>query len=77
MHRNLIALPSHPLYALQPLDVSCFKPFKTTLKKKDMTMARNNHKELEKIILARWVDKVLGKSLNKQNIRLWFKVTTL
>jgi hypothetical protein len=40
-------------------------------------MARNNHKELEKFILARWVDKVLGKSLNKQNMRLWFKVTTL
>jgi hypothetical protein len=40
-------------------------------------MARNNHKELEKFILARWVDKVLDKSLNKQNIRLWFMVTTL
>jgi len=39
-------------------------------------MARNNHKELEKI-LARWVDNVLDKSLNKQNIRLWFTVTTL
>jgi hypothetical protein len=40
-------------------------------------MARNNHKELEKIILVSWVDKVLDKSLNKQNIRLWFMVTTL
>ncbi len=40
-------------------------------------MAKNNHKELEKNIIARWMDKVLNKSLNNQNIRLWFKVTTL
>jgi hypothetical protein len=29
---NMITLPSHTSHALQPLDVSCFKPFKTTLK---------------------------------------------
>ncbi len=31
---NMITLPSHTSHALQPLDVSCFKPFKTEFKKK-------------------------------------------
>jgi hypothetical protein len=29
---NLITLPLHISHALQPFDVSCFKPFKTTFK---------------------------------------------
>jgi len=38
---NMITLPSNTSYALQPLDVSCFKPFKTTFKKvKDATMSK-------------------------------------
>jgi len=54
---NMITLPSNTSYALQPLDVSCFKPFKTTFKKvKDVTMSKNNHMELNKITLARWVN---------------------
>lgn len=31
---DIITLCSHTNYALKPLDVVCFKPFKTTLKKK-------------------------------------------
>ncbi len=30
---DMITLPSHTSHALQPLDVSCFNPFKTTFKK--------------------------------------------
>jgi hypothetical protein len=57
---NMITLPSHTSRALQPLDVSCFKPFKTTFRKvRDATMSRSNHQELEKITLADWVDQVL------------------
>jgi hypothetical protein len=42
------------------LDVSCFKPFKTTFwRVKDVTMANRNYMELNKIILAKWVDHVL------------------
>jgi hypothetical protein len=53
----MITLSSNASYALQPLDVSYLKPFKTTLRKvKDATMSRNNHMELDKITLARWVD---------------------
>jgi len=54
---DMIRLPSHTLHALQPLYVSCFKLFKTAFKKvRDVIMSRNNQMELDKIILARWVD---------------------
>jgi hypothetical protein len=47
---DMITLPSHTSHALQPLVVSCFKPFKTTLnKEKDATMARSKYQELDKI----------------------------
>jgi hypothetical protein len=43
---DMITLPSHTSHALQPLDVSCFKTFKTTFRKvRDTTMSRNNHME--------------------------------
>jgi len=43
---NMITLPSHTSYALQPLDVSCLKPFKTRFKKvRDAMMYKSNHQE--------------------------------
>jgi hypothetical protein len=54
---DMITLPSHTSHALQLLDMSCFKPFKIAFRKvKDVAMFKNNHMELDKIILARWVD---------------------
>jgi hypothetical protein len=54
---NMITLPSHTSHSLQPLDVSCFKPFKTTFKKvKNAVIFRSNHMELDKITLAGWVN---------------------
>jgi hypothetical protein len=53
----MITLPSHTSHALQPLDVSYFKPFKATFKKvMDAIMFRSNHIELDKITLVGWVD---------------------
>jgi hypothetical protein len=50
----MITLPSHTSHALH---VSCFKPFKTLLKKvRDATMSRSNHMEPNKITLVGWVD---------------------
>ncbi len=65
---DMITLPSHTSHALQPLVVSCFKPFKTTLnKEKDATMARSKYQELDKITFVNkkpltnpWHDKTLG-----------------
>jgi hypothetical protein len=55
---NMITLPSHTSHAFQPLNVSCFKPFKTTLKK-NATMARNKYQKPDKITLVGWVDRTL------------------
>jgi hypothetical protein len=46
---NIITLPSHMNHAFQPLDVACFKPFKTTFKKeRNVTMVNNNNTKLDK-----------------------------
>jgi len=69
----MLTLPSHTSHTLQPLDVSCFKPFKIVFKKeKDGAMAKNNYIESNKITLAGWVDKALDYALIRRNIILWF-----
>jgi hypothetical protein len=56
----MLTLPSHTSHTLQPLDVSCFKPFKTIFKKeRDGATTKNNYIESNKITLAGWVDKAL------------------
>jgi len=66
----MVTLPSHTSHALQPLDVSCFKPFETTFKKeKDNAMVKNNNYELEKCTLVIWVNKALDQFLFKKNIK--------
>jgi hypothetical protein len=39
---NMVILPSHTSHALQPLDVICFKLFKTTFRKKRNNMVKSN-----------------------------------
>jgi hypothetical protein len=71
---DMIILPSHTSNAIQPLDVACFKPFKTAFKKeRDIAMVRWNYIEPYKITLARWVDKVVDLALIRQNIMSRFK----
>ncbi len=56
----MITLPSHASHALQPLDVSCFKPFNTTFRKvRDVAMFKSNHMEPNKVILVEWVGQTL------------------
>jgi hypothetical protein len=70
----MITFPSHTSHALQPLGVNYFRPFKSAFKKeKDESMFRNNHRELNKVTLASWVDRALNQSLSKQNIKVGFK----
>jgi hypothetical protein len=65
----MVTLPTHTSHASQPLNMSCFKPFKYSFKKKKYSsMVRNNHLKLDKVILTGWVDKTLNQSLSKQNI---------
>ncbi len=64
MGLDMITLPSHASHVLQPLNASCFKPFKTTFKKvKNVTISRNNHMGSHKITLVGWVDQDLEQSL--------------
>jgi hypothetical protein len=45
---DMVTLPSHTSHALQPLDVACFKPFKTAFRKeKNTTMINRNYIELD------------------------------
>jgi hypothetical protein len=40
---DMITLPSHTIHALQPLNVACFKSFKTNFKNEiNATMVNNN-----------------------------------
>ncbi len=72
---NMVTLQAHASHALQPLDVSCFKPFKITFRKeKDNAMVKNNHYELDKCTLARWVDKSLDQSLSKKISRVGLRL---
>jgi len=74
----MITLPSQTSHVLQPLNLSCFKPFKTTFfKKKNNNMVNNNYKELDKITFANKVDKALNATLSKRNIKNGFKVTRI
>ncbi len=73
---NMITLPSHTSHFLQPLDVSCFKSFKTTLRKvRDAAMFRSNHMELDKITIVGWVNQAINQSFTKRNIKAGFTVT--
>jgi len=56
----MVTLFVHTSHALHPLDVTSFKPFKTTFrKKKDFSMAKKIYLELDKVALVAWVDKAL------------------
>ncbi len=72
----MITLPSHTSHALEPLNVSCFKSFKTSFnKERDNSMVRNNYNEPNKATLVTWVDKALNVALSKKNIKSGFWVT--
>ncbi len=71
---DLIILPSHTSHALQPLDVACFKLFKTTFRKeRDTTMFKRNDTKPKKITLIDWVNKTLDQALTRKNIMSRFK----
>ena len=61
---DLLTLPSHTSYAMQPLDVSCFKPFKQAFwLLRDVWILQNKSKGASKEILAKWVSTALEKDL--------------
>jgi hypothetical protein len=64
---DMVTLPSHTSHALQPLDITCFKPFKTAFRKeKDTTMVNRNYIDPDNIVLVGWVDKLVDQALSKK-----------
>jgi len=74
----MVIFPTHNPHALQPLDVFCFKTFKTIFRKeKDVALSKNNYMEPDKITLVGWVNQALDKSMMKRNIKFGFKITAI
>jgi hypothetical protein len=74
----MITLPTYTSHALQPLNITCFKPFKTIFRKeRTSAMVKNNYLEPNKTTLVAWVDKALQQPLKKENMKLGFKVSRI
>jgi len=72
---DIVTLYRHISHALQPLQMYCFKPFKTTFKKeRDNAMIRNRYLKLNKAKLTTWVDPTLDKGLFKKISNLDLKL---
>jgi hypothetical protein len=71
---DLLTLPSHTSHALQPLDISVFKPFKTAFRVyRDMWVTKYKGMHTKKDTLAEWISKSLHAALTSQNIRSGFR----
>ena len=68
---DMISLPSH---SLQPLDISCFRPFKQSFRAhRDAWARRNIGKRVGKKILAQWMSLALHRALTMTNIQAGFR----
>ena len=73
---DLLTLPSHTSHAMQPLDVSVFKPFKTFFKQyRDFWISHNLNQPATKQMLAHWVSLALRRALTPHNIKKGFSST--
>ena len=73
---DIVSLPSHTSHALQPLDVSCFKPFKSAFRQiKDCWTLLNKGRKVEKQDLCEWTAQALQKALSSKNIKSGFRKT--
>ena len=71
---DMVSLPSHTSHALQPLDISCFKPFKQSFRAyRDAWRRQNIGKKVGKQELAQWVSLGLQKALTPRNIKSGFR----
>lgn len=73
---DLLTLPSHTSHAMQPLDVSCFRPFKVAFRAyRDKWTLSHKGKSPMKEELAAWVAHALKRALTCHNIIKGFKTT--
>ena len=75
---DMISLPSHTSHCLQPLDISCFRPFKESFRAhRDAWAKKNIGKRVGKKILAQWVSLALHRALTMSNIQARFRVARI
>ena len=75
---DIISLPSHTSHALQPLDVACFAPFKTTFRKqRDVWTVLHKNSKVGKQDPCEWTSKALHLALTEKNIKLGFRRTDI
>jgi hypothetical protein len=71
---DLLTLPSHTSHAMQPLDINCFKPFKTAFRQyRDVWSLANKGRPAQKEDLCQWVSLALKKALTADNIQKGFQ----
>ena len=71
---DMVSLPFHTSHELQPLDISCFKPFKQACRTyRDIWARTNIGKKATKQHLAQWVSLDLIKALTPKNIKSRFR----
>ena len=64
---------THTSHAMQPLDVSCFKPFKQAFQLlHDVWTLQNKSKRALKEVMAKWVFTAFEKALSEKNIKSGF-----
>jgi hypothetical protein len=75
---HLLTVPLHCSHAMQPLDVSVFKPFKSAFRVyRDIWTIQNQGRGAHKEVLASWVSKALRRALTKENILSGFRATSI
>jgi hypothetical protein len=75
---DLLIIPAHTSHALQPLDVSVFKPFKQHFREnRDFWSSRNLNESATKDTLAQWVSLALRKVLSASNIKKGLSATCI
>jgi hypothetical protein len=76
MGLDFLTLLSHTSYAMYPLDVSCFKPFKQAFRLlHDVWTLRNKSAGVSKEVLESWVSAALEKAYTEKNVKSGFRST--
>ena len=71
---DIVSLPSHTNHTLQPLDIACFKPFKTAFRQiRDTWCLTNKNLYVGKQTLCEWTSIALKCALTAPNIWAGFR----